>query len=321
MKPVFRLLNKVAKVDLSVLLTGPSGVGKTEFARAIHQASPRADHPFITVDCGSVPDALLESELFGHTQGAFTGASQEQLGAFVHAHQGTLLLDEIGEASPSLQIALLRALETQQITPLGAHTAVPVDVRILATTSHNLQELITDQRFRPDLYYRIAVVVQDIPPLDAHKEDIPIIADRVLHTLRHTWKLPDVALSPLADQVLRVRDWPGNVRELENVLKRAAALAGNGLIAPEHLGASPAPQPQPTAGFAPNQEWFRSGPIAIHRDAYALPSLIEHVEALAIQRALDACHQNQSQAAKLLQMPRRTLVYKLGRMRDAAKKP
>lgn len=319
MREVFRTLSKVAPIDLSVLITGASGVGKTRVARALHEASTRAGGPVVVLECGGVPDALIESTLFGHTEGAFTGAVQEQLGVFRAAHGGTLILDELGAASPALQVALLRALEDRVVTPLGSTTSYPVDLRVLATTALHLPEEIAAQRFREDLYYRIAVVIQPLPALDARREDLPLLAEEIVEALRRDWQRPQLSLSAAAQKALQVRRWPGNIRELENAIRRAAALTDSDIIGAEHLPLPPAlsfPSEAP-AGDALDASWVQRGPVAVHADTYALPLLREALEALAIDRALDACDGNQSEAAKLLDMPRRTLVHKLAERRTA----
>ena len=317
MHEVFRTLEKVSRFDLSVLFTGPSGVGKTRYAEAVHAVSPRKKEPFIVVECASLPDALIESELFGHTEGAFTGAVQARLGAFRAAHGGTLLLDEIGAASPAVQVALLRALEEQRVTPLGSSEPIPVDVRILATTALDLREEVEAQRFRSALFYRLAAALQPLPPLDDRAEDIGLLAEEIVTAVAKQWKIPALALSPDALKALEARTWPGNTRELENVIKRAAALAEDGRIGPEHLPDAPTqPLADPASGAELSGSWVRSGPVAIHRDTYAWPTIRDHIERLAIERALEACGGNQSEAAKLLQMPRRTLVHKLAQQRE-----
>lgn len=317
MEAVFRTLRKVSPFDLSVLFTGPSGVGKTFLAKALHAHSPRADGPLVVFECGGTPDTLIESELFGHTEGAFTGAIQARLGAFRAAHEGTLILDEIGAASPALQVALLRVLEEDRVTPLGATHSIPVDTRVLATTSTNLKELVDQGTFRSDLFYRLAVVILPVPSLRERTEDIALLAHNIVEQLRHTWKLPLLALSDSARRNLEQRRWPGNIRELENALKRAAALAGNEEILAEHLPLPPSLSFDAVRqGEALDDQWIRRGSIAIHRDAYAFPSLRDQLEALTIDRALEACDGNQSEAAKLLDMPRRTLVHKLRERRQ-----
>lgn len=316
MHEVFRTLEKVSRFDLSVLFTGPSGVGKTRYAEAVHEVSPRRKAPFVVVECASLPDALIESELFGHTEGAFTGAVQARLGAFRAANGGTLLLDEIGAASPAVQVALLRALEEQRVTPLGSSTPIAVDVRILATTALDLREEVETQRFRADLFYRLAVVVQPLPALDDRSEDIGLLAQELTTAVSKQWKIPTLTLTPDALKALESRTWPGNARELENVIKRATALAEDGRIEPQHLPPAPTTQrDEPIKGDELSGSWVRSGPVAIQRDTFAWPTIRDQIEQLAIERALDACDGNQSEAAKLLQMPRRTLVHKLAQLR------
>lgn len=317
MRPVFRTLRKVAPFDLSVLLTGPSGVGKTRMARALHEASDRKNAPFVVLECGSVPDALLESELFGHSEGAFTGAVSEREGVFRAAHGGTLLLDEVSAASAAMQVALLRALESQYVTPLGSSESIPVDVRIVATTAEDLRAQMNVQQFRPDLFYRLAVIVQELPSLDARTEDIAALAHEITAQTAKAWNLSSLSLDDAAIQALSARAWPGNIRELENVIKRAAAMAGNQPILPTHL--APTGQDVRTVARADgptlDTQWIRSGPIAVHQDTFSLPVLRDALEHLAINRALEVCEQNQSKAAKLLDIPRRTLVYKLAQWR------
>jgi DNA-binding NtrC family response regulator len=225
MRAVFALMERAAQSDVTVLLEGETGTGKEAAARAIHAESARADGPFIVVDCGAVPPDLLESELFGHERGAFTGATQSRVGAFEAARNGTLFLDEIGELSLDLQPKLLRAIERREIKRVGTNTYLPVDVRLLAATNRDLRDEVNSKRFRSDLYYRLAVLEIRLPPLRERTEDLLPLRDRILADLG---MLDAPELQPLVRalplQVLTRHSWPGNVRELRNYLERCIVL-------------------------------------------------------------------------------------------------
>ena len=314
MEAPLRTLRKVAKVDLPVLLSGPSGSGKTTLARALHALSTRSAGPCVTLDCSSVSDELLESELFGHTQGAFTGAHRDHVGVFERADRGTLILDEVGAASPALQVALLRAVERKEITPLGAIAPRKVDVRIVATTSLRLQDAITEGRFREDLWYRLAVVPIELPPLDARREDIPQIAATLLRATANAWgHTPTPALAPDALRWLQQRPWPGGIRELDNVLKRALALSDHPLIQTNDLQLEePVTQSQAHA-HAPvlDTNWLQGENIAFNTRCTSLPALTHELEALLIPHALQLSKGNQREAAQRLKISLRKLVYRL----------
>jgi DNA-binding NtrC family response regulator len=236
MRAVFAMLAKVAATDLSCILVGETGTGKELAARALHDASVRGPKPFVVVDCGAVTKNLIESELFGHEKGSFTGADRQRVGAFEHADAGTIFLDEIGELPIDLQPKLLRALERREIKRLGAARHVEVDVRVIAATHRDLPAMIRKKEFREDLYYRLAEVVVDLPPLRDRREDIPLIAQRIVN--EHASQGSVVrAVSPDALKDLAGRPWPGNVRELRNVLRRAIAMAQRELIQVEDLRA------------------------------------------------------------------------------------
>ena len=225
MAELVSMARQVANADSSVLILGETGVGKERLARSIHYASARAAGPFVPVNCGAIPEGLLESELFGHEQGAFTGAVRARRGHFELAHRGTLLLDEIGELPVHLQVKLLRVLEDRHVQRLGSERSEQVDVRIVAATSRDLDDEVTARRFRADLYYRLAVVTLPIPPLRARTEDIPPL---VAHYLRHFTSTLSKSIEGIEDDALRAlsrHSWPGNVRELINVLERAVLLA------------------------------------------------------------------------------------------------
>jgi transcriptional regulator with PAS, ATPase and Fis domain len=235
MMRVVDLARRVAKVDATVLITGESGVGKERIARLVHDESTRAVGPFIAVNCGAITETLLESELFGHTRGAFTGAASDRPGLFEAASRGTLLLDEIGEVSPSMQVKLLRVLQEREIRRVGENKSRPVNVRILAATNRNLAHGVAEGAFRQDLYYRLKVVELHVPPLRSRREDILPLARVLLAdaALRMARKISGLA-PRVADQLLRY-EWPGNVRELENAMERAVALARGSRVDLEDL--------------------------------------------------------------------------------------
>lgn len=220
----------VSTSDASVLIQGESGTGKELLARAIHSAGPRADRSFVAINCAAIPENLLESELFGHSKGAFTGATSDRHGLFQAADGGTLFLDEIGDMPLSIQVKLLRALQDKEIRPVGANHSLKVDVRVISATHHNLEQRVAEQQFREDLYYRLAVVPLTIPPLAARREDIPLL---VTHFLNHACRgnTRDIkGFSPQAMELLLTAPWPGNIRQLQNVVEQTVALATTPLI-------------------------------------------------------------------------------------------
>lgn len=225
MQRVLELAGRAARSEATVLVTGESGTGKERLARYIHERSQRRAGPFIAINCGALPEPLLESELFGHLKGAFTGASEETKGLFEAAAGGTLLLDEIGETSPGLQVRLLRALQERTVRPVGSATDVPVDVRIIAATNRDLEALVAEKKFRKDLYYRLHVVPLEVPPLRARPEDLlPLARTFIARTCTENSCGPCALSSEMLDLLLAY-DWPGNVRELENAIERAVVLA------------------------------------------------------------------------------------------------
>jgi two-component system response regulator AtoC len=297
MREVQSLASRVAPYPSTVLLTGESGTGKEAIARAIHRASPRRDRAFVAVNCGAIPDNLLESELFGHEKGAFTGADRAREGLFEEAEGGTLFLDEIGELTSPLQVKLLRVLQERVIRRLGGSGERPVDVRVLAATSRDLVDEVKGGRFRDDLFYRINVVQIHLPPLRARPEDIPPLAAHFLG--RHAERLGidgqpiPAALLP----VLASYSWPGNVRELENVVERALILSG-GQIGLEHL------PPHVRTGKHPFELKDDDGDLSVKR---RLPAL----ERTLIARALERSQGNRTRAADLLELSVRALSYKI----------
>jgi two-component system response regulator GlrR len=234
MEDLLSQARRVAASDASVCIFGASGTGKELLARAIHRASPRANSPFVAVNCGAIPEGLLESELFGHKKGSFTGAVSDRRGLFQAAQGGTLFLDEIGDMPLPLQVKLLRALEERKIRPVGSHETIEVDVRVIAATHRKLEERIASGEFREDLYYRLNVVKLYIPALAERREDIPLLANHFLTRLAERYRRGRLAFSPEAMQLLVSAPWPGNVRQLLNVIEQAVALAATEVI-PESL--------------------------------------------------------------------------------------
>ncbi len=242
MRRTFAFLSRIAPTTLGVLLLGETGTGKELAARSIHEASPRANGAFVVVDCAAIQRTLVESQLFGHERGAFTGADRQHHGAFEQSHGGTIFFDEIGELPLDLQPRLLRALERREVTRLGGSRPVEVDVRVIAATHRDLAAMVADGTFREDLYYRLAETVVALPPLRERLADVQPIAEAILASLS-----PTARLMPDALEVLARHPWPGNVRELRNVLRRASAFAQNGVIDASTLAAAPVPTPMRTA--------------------------------------------------------------------------
>ncbi|WP_374319309.1 sigma-54-dependent transcriptional regulator [Aquabacterium sp.] len=249
MQAVCDLISKVAPYDLSVLVTGESGTGKEMVARAIHYESERADKAFITQNCGAVPDTLLESELFGHKRGAFTGAVDDRIGLFQQADGGTLFLDEIGETSPAFQVKLLRVLQEGEFRPLGSTRTVTVDVRVIAATNRDLEADVRDGRFREDLYYRLATIALRVPPLRERPMDLPLLADTLLRRFQQELGKTGMNLTPGLLARLVSHGWPGNVRELQNQLIRLVALSEDGALQDGLF----TPRPQGALSASPEQ--------------------------------------------------------------------
>jgi two-component system, NtrC family, response regulator HydG len=297
---VMKTLARVAPSQATVLVLGETGTGKELVARTIHHFSERGSRRFVAVNCSALAEGLLESELFGHVRGAFTGAAAARPGLFREADHGTLFLDEIGDVSPALQARLLRAVQEQEIVPVGSETPVKVNVRVLAATHRDLPELVRQGRFREDLYYRLNVVTLTLPPLRARRQDIPLLIDHFLHALgtRHGRGL--VAVDSEAQRRLLAYDWPGNIRELQNVLERAMLLAEQDVIGPEHLPADlRAPLAATMRPAAPE-----GGPVG---GAPLLPTL-EAVEREHVLRVLTATGGNRDETSRVLGISRRTLT-------------
>jgi two-component system NtrC family response regulator len=238
MQDVFRFVERVASSDISILIYGESGTGKEVVAQAIHQQSQRKEHPFIVVNCAAIPDSLLESELFGHEKGAFTGAHLLKRGKFELADGGTLFLDEIGELAPALQVKLLRFLQDRKIDRVGGTSPIELDVRIIAATNRDLEKDVCNRIFREDLYYRLKVVPIELPPLRERKDDIIPLAQHFIKQSCRDHRKPPKSLSSAAEGALLMSSWPGNVRELENLISRAVVLSTGPILTPTDLGLS-----------------------------------------------------------------------------------
>ena len=300
LREVFAVVEKVADTNVGVLISGESGTGKELIARAIHFNSRRAAKPFLAVNCGALPESLLESELFGHTRGAFTGAIADKKGLFRSADGGTLLLDEIGEMPLPLQVKLLRALQEHEVTPLGASIPVKFDARIIAATNKNLEVEVEENRFREDLFYRLNIIEISLPPLRERREDIPLLAKHFAFKTARAQNAPEKTISPEAMNALVNYVWQGNVRELENALERAFVLSGDEIdkeSLPPKIRAN-LHSDQPTL----NPEGFR-------------PTL-EEMEKRYILETLDAFGEDKAQAALALGIDLSTLYRKLKRYEE-----
>ena len=300
LRSVFRVVEKVADTNASVLIEGESGTGKELIARAIHYKSRRAAKPFLAVNCGALPESILESELFGHAKGAFTGATGDKKGLFRSADGGTLLLDEIGEMPQTLQVKLLRALQEHEVTPVGASVPVKFDARIVAATNKNLETEVVENRFREDLFYRLNVIEINLPPLRARREDIPLLAKSFAAKTAKEQHTPEKLITREAMSALVNYEWRGNVRELENAVERAFILS-NDEIEIENL------PPKIKSGAANNFEM---------RDPEGLRPTLEEMERRYIREIMTAVSDEKSAAAEILGIDLSTLYRKLKRYEE-----
>ena len=288
MRPVFSLASKVASTDANVLITGESGTGKELLARSIHSASPRASEPFVAVACSSLPETLIEAELFGHEKGAFTGANAARVGRFEAAGQGTIFLDEVGDLAPALQVKLLRVLQERTLERLGSNQSRPMEARVICATHRNLQQLAKDGSFRLDLFYRLNTVEITLPPLRERRDDIAVLAHSFLQAFNQRHHRTVQRISAAALCALEEYAWPGNVRELQNVIERAIVVCEGSEIGIEHLPSQFAAWPEAEAGSSFDEE-------------------VRNFKRRLVLRTLAECGNNKVQAARFLKIARSSI--------------
>jgi transcriptional regulator with PAS, ATPase and Fis domain len=305
MARIFELIDSVAGLNSTVLIQGETGTGKELIAKAIHFNSPRKDQKLVSINCGAIPENLLESELFGHVKGAFTGAVQNRVGRFEQANNGTIFLDEVGNMPQSLQVKLLRVLQEREFERVGGNNSTKVDVRIIAATSSNLELMVTEGTFREDLYYRLNVIPIYMPPLRDRREDIPLLIQRFITQFCETHKLEMKTVSPQVMKAMMGYEWPGNVRQLENIVERMVALTGTRTaIMPPDLP----PEIQ-------SSESFGNGTVfEIPEEGINFTNIVVDMERELILQGLRKANGNKKLAAKLLNLKRTTLIEKIKRI-------
>ncbi|MDX2175688.1 MAG: sigma-54 dependent transcriptional regulator [Candidatus Sumerlaeia bacterium] len=318
MKAVRSLIGKIAPAPSAVLVTGESGTGKELAARALHRLSPRKDSPFVAINCASIPAALIESELFGHERGAFTGATETKLGLVEVADGGTLFLDEIGELPGPMQAKLLRVLQEREIVRVGGISTIHVDIRVVAATNRDLKDEIREGRFREDLYYRLNVITVEMPPLSARREDIPALANAFLAQLGERYGRPGLAFSPEALAALSRRSYPGNIRELRNLVERATILASGEIVGADAVGIAESSAPDSRAPGVPQAVDPRD---ALDRTAHSLArgqvdfkEARDRFEREYLRGLLRECGGSVAEAARRAGMGRRTLYEKMEKL-------
>ena len=305
-KRVFDLTHRLAQSDATVLITGESGTGKELVARNIHDCSRRSAHPFVAVNCGAIPDQLMESELFGHVRGSFSGAFQSREGRFLAAKAGTIFLDEIGEMSPTLQVKLLRVLQEHEVDPVGSDRPVPINARVLAATNCDLAQAVTEGRFRRDLFHRVSILPLELPPLRERREDIPLLLE---HFLREhaTYSTKRVVVTNAAMTYLTNYDWPGNVRELQNLTERLVTLSDHDEIQVLDL---------PLALRNPSSELCNTPPQEqiLPPDGIDIDRVTDEMHRNYMRQALHQARHNRTAAAVLLNLNRTTFVERMRKL-------
>jgi nitrogen regulation protein NR(I) len=320
MQEMCKAIGRIAPQDVNVLILGESGTGKELVARALYHHSRRSGRPFLAINCAALPETLLESELFGHEQGAFTGAVRRRIGKFEQCNGGTLFLDEIGDMSPTLQAKMLRVLQEQRFERVGSNQTLQTQVRVLAATNHDLEMLVTENRFRKDLYYRLNVVRIEVPPLRARQDDIAELAHYFLFRFNQELGLDMRGFAPETLERFQAYAWPGNVRELQSVIKQAMLNASGHLLLPEFLPASlsrplnpvtgPATDPEREAGWAAGLRAFINE-LLERGEKPVYDKVIQSVERVLMPHVLTHTHGNQTQASEILGLNRATLRHKL----------
>ena len=310
MMHIFKLIRQVAPTRTNVLVTGESGTGKELIARAIHDESQRADKPFVAINCGGIPETLMESELFGHVKGSFTGATQDKKGLFEAAHKGTVFLDEIGELSMPLQVKLLRAVQEKTVKPVGSNQDIEVDCRIISATNKNLAQEVIEERFREDLFYRLNVIEIKVPPLRERKGDLKVLAQHFLDKYSREMNKEIKKLSSYAVDLMNKYDFPGNVRELENLMERSVALSSTNIILPESLALSVHKR-----RWIEGVEGKRYDLDEIEKGV-ALDVILREIEYAYLQKALEFAGGNKNRAAELLGITFRSFRHRLGKLSD-----
>lgn len=305
---IYEVIKQIAKTRTSVLITGESGTGKELIARAIHEESDRKNKPFVVINCGSIPETLIESEIFGYKKGAFTGAGQDKKGLFDIAHTGTVFLDEIGELSPAMQVKLLRVLQERAFKPVGGNEDISVDIRILSATNRKIEGEVIAGRFREDLFYRINVVEIKVPPLRERKADIRALAQHFLEKYAHLAGKEITKISSYAVDLLQKYDFPGNIRELENLIERSVALSSTNIILPDSLSLS-----------MHKRRWIegvkdRRFDLDEVAQGVSLDVILEEIERAYIEKAIECAGGNKTIAAELLDINLRSLRYRCGKL-------
>ena len=308
MQAVYQMIETVAQVQSTVLVTGESGTGKELVARAIHDLGPRAQKPFVSINCGAFTETLLESELFGYVKGSFTGATANRKGLFEAANRGTIFLDEIGEMSPAMQVKLLRVLQERKVRPVGSHDELEVDARVIAATNRDLANLVKEGTFREDVYYRVAVIPMALPPLRERGSDITELTEHFIAKFcQQTGR--KLSISDKAMRLLEAYSWPGNVRELEHTIERAVALEPTEAIRPERL-------PEQVTNYSAARV---SGALDFPDDGLNLMAHLDQLEKTYVLEALRRTEGNQTNAAELLKMSVRSLRHLLDKHGERAR--
>ncbi|MBW2602829.1 MAG: sigma-54-dependent Fis family transcriptional regulator [Deltaproteobacteria bacterium] len=308
MRNIYNLILQVAKTKTSILITGESGTGKELIARAIHDESQRKDKPFVVVNCGGIPETLMESELFGHKKGAFTGATQDKKGLFEAADKGTIFLDEIGELTLPIQVKLLRAVQERVFKPVGSNEDVSVDIRIISATNKKLEDEVIVGNFREDLFYRLNVIEVKMPPLRERKSDLRVLAQHFLDKYSREMDKEITKISSYAIDLLNKYDFPGNIRELENLMERSVALSSTNIILPDSLALS-----------VHKRRWIegvknRRFDLDEVRNGVSLDVIIEEIERAYLVKALECTNGKKQEAAELLDISFRTFRYRMSKL-------